>query len=168
MSRVCEIDICKTPAQIAQLCRIRPQDFDINQCGVPQVPSRANYVDLFKAYPYSIQLGASGSGTDILLDEKRSVDANADFYLYRVRPIDAEDYSLRLQWPNGHYSSNALQPVEGFMGVMLTLEPDGSLRPIRIPAGQSIGIGLQNSTGAEVNVTLIFEGISRFYVKGVY
>ncbi len=165
MSRLCETDVCQTPEQVARLCRIRPQDFEISNCGVPQIPSNARYVDLYKSYPYSIQLGAAGSATAVLLDEKKAVDSNADFYLHRVTPIDADGYYVRLQWPNGHYFSNVLQAVETLSGVMFTKNPDGSTRTIRIPAGQFIGIGLQNFDVAAVNVTLVFEGVSRFYLR---
>lgn len=164
MSSICETDVCQTPTQVAQLCRIRPQDFDISKCGVPQLPSNARYVDLYKAYPYSVTLGAAGSGTDILLDEKRTIDHNADFYLHRVTPIGGS-YYVRLQWPTGRYFSNVLQAVETLAGVMFTKNPDGSTRTIRIPASQVIGIGLQNLTNAAVNATLIFEGVSRFYLR---
>ncbi len=156
MSSLCETDVCQTPAQVANLCRIRPQDFDLSKCGVPQLPSNARYVDLYKAYPFSIQLGAAGSGTDILLDEKRTIDHNADFYLHRVTPIGSAFY-VRLQWPSGRYFSNALQAVETLAGVMFTKNSDGTTRVIRIPASQSIGIGLQNFGVAAVNATLIFE-----------
>ena len=164
MSSICETDVCQTPAQVANLCRIRPQDFDLSKCGVPQLPSNARYVDLYKAYSFSVTLGAAGSGTDILLDEKRTIDHNADFYLHRVTPIGANFY-VRLQWPSGRYFSNALQAVETFAGVMFTKNQDGSTRYIRIPASQVIGIGLQNFTNAAVNATLIFEGVSRFYLR---
>lgn len=164
MSSICETDVCKSPAQLAQLCRIRPQDFDLSKCGVPQIPTNARYVDLYKVYPYSVTLGAAGSGTDILLDEKRTIDTNADFYLHRVTPIGTGFY-VRLQWPNGRYFSNALQAVETLAGVMFTRNSDGSTRTIRIPASQVIGIGLQNFGVAAVNVTLIFEGVSRFYLR---
>lgn len=164
MSKICETDICQTPEQLAQLCRIRPQDFELSKCGVPQIPSNARYVDLYKCYPFSITLGAAGSGTDVFLDEKKAVDSNADFYLHRVTPIGSGFYT-RLQWTNGHYFSNALQAVETLAGVMFTKNSDGSTRTIRIPAGQFIGIGLQNFGVAAVTATLIFEGVSRFYLR---
>lgn len=165
MSSICETDICQTPAQVAQLCRIRPQDFDLSKCGVPQLPTgNARYVDLYKCYPYSVVLGAAGSGTDILLDEKRTIDHNADFYLHRVTPIGT-GYYVRLQWPSGRFFSNVLQAVETLAGVMFTKNPDGTTRYIRIPASQSIGIGLQNFGMAAVNATLLFEGVSRFYIR---
>lgn len=171
MSAICEVDLCKTPAQVANLCRIRPQDFDLSKCGVPQIPTAgARYVDLYKAYPFSLQLGAAGSGTDIFLDEKRSIDHNADFYLHRVTAKNpdgtpASGYYFRLQWPSGRYFNNQLQAIETLGGVMYVKNADGSTRVIRIPATQTIGIGLQNFGMAAVNVTLIFEGVSRFYLR---
>ncbi len=164
MSSICETDVCQTPTQVAQLCRIRPQDFDISKCGVPQLPSNARYVDLIKIYPYAQTLGAAGSGTDIMLDEKRTIDHNADFYLHDVVAIGTGFY-LRLQWPSGRYFNNALQAVETFAGVMFTKNQDGTTRTVRIPASQSIGIGIQNFGNAAVNVALFFRGVSRFYLR---
>src|SRR5437899_3016849 len=115
MPNLCEVDLCKTPQSV---CRIRPQDFDLTACGVPQVPSNARFLDLYRVYPYSVVLGASGSGTDILLDEKKSVDANTDFILHKITPLganpptQASGYYVRFQWPTGRYSSQQLQDVQ--------------------------------------------------------
>ncbi len=169
-TNLCEIDVCEN-ASIESICRIRPQDFDISGCGVPQVPSNARFIDLYRTFVYSIVLGAADSGTDILLDEKRSVDSNADFLLHKISPIGAHgpdtavDYYLRFQWPAGRYSSNALQDVQTWKGNMFTRQPDGSTRYIRVPAGRFIGIGLQNKTDEEVNVVIVFEGVNRFYLR---
>lgn len=168
MGRLCEIDVCKNPLDA---CRIKPSDFDLSSCGVPQIPEEARHIDLYRTFIYSKVLGAAGSGTDILFDEKKSVDSDADFYLYKITPIGATgpytavDYFLRFQWPNGRYSSNALQDVQTWLGTMLTKNPDGSTRAIRVPAGRSIGISLQNFTDADVNVVLAFEMEKRFYLR---
>lgn len=168
MSRLCEIDICENPLQA---CRIKPADFELNGCGVPKIPESARFIDLYRVFQYTVVLGAADSGTDILFDEKKSVDSNADFLLHRITPIGATgpytaaSYFLRFQWPNGRYSSNALQDVETWLGTTLTKNPDGSTRPIRVPAGRSIGIQLQNFTDAAVNVVLEFEGVKRFYLQ---
>ncbi len=167
-SNLCEIDLCKTPQSV---CRIRPQDFNLTQCGVPQVPSNARYLDLFKVYPYSVVLGASGSGTDVLLDEKKTVDANTDFLLDQIVPIGtnpptpASGYYVRFQWPGGRYSSQKLQDVQTFLGTIATLDQDGVPQGIRIPAGNNIGIGLKNTTNAAVNVTILLIGRSRYYLR---
>ena len=167
-SNLCEVDLCKSPQSV---CRIRPQDFDLTKCGVPQVPSNARYLDLLKVYPYSVVLGAAGSGTDVLLDEKKSVDANTDFILYQILPIGTEPptpasgYLVRFQWPWGRYSSQKLQDVQTFLGTMYTLDQDGVPQGLRIPAGNNIGIGLQNTSNASVNVTLLIIGVSRYYLR---
>jgi hypothetical protein len=162
----CDTDICQTTNPLQQICRIRPKDFDLSGCGVPltPAPSAARYLDLYKAYVYSVVLGAAGSGTDILFDERKSVDSNADFYLHQITPITG-NYFGRFQWPSGRFSSQALQDIKTFRGVMMTKNPDGSTRYIRIPAGQFIGIALQNFTNQSVNVTILFEGCKRFYIK---
>jgi len=167
---LCEIDLCKQPQSI---CRIRPQDFDLTTCGVPQVPSNGRFLDLYKVYPYSVVLGAAGAadGSDVLLDEKKSVDSNTDFILDKISfigtspPTQASGYYVRFQWPSGRYSSQALQDVQTFLGTMYTLDADGLPQGIRIPAGNNIGIGLQNQGVAAVNVTILFEGRSRFYLR---
>ena len=165
---LCEIDLCKTPQSV---CRIRPQDFDLTRCGVPQVPSNARFVDLYRVYPYSVVLGAADSGTDILLDEKKSVDAVTDFILHKISfigtspPTQATGYLVRFQWPTGRYSSQTLQNVQSFLGTCYTLDENGEIQGIRIPAGNNIGIGLQNTSGSAINVTILFEGVSRFYLR---
>lgn len=167
-SNLCEVDLCQQPQTV---CRITPQNFDLTRCGTPQVPTNARFLDLYKAYPYSVVLGAAGSGTDILLDEKKAVDSNTDFILHKISfigtdpPTQASGYYVRFQWPSGRYSSQQLQDVQTFLGTMLTLDPNGNPQGIRIPAGNLIGIGLQNKGNASVNVTIIFEGVSRFYLK---
>lgn len=152
---LCETDICQRPTDI---CRVRPVDFELSGCGVPQAPQNARYVDLYRVHAYSVVLGALDSGTDILLDEKKTVDANADFILHRISCIGS-DYFVRFQWPNGRYSSNRLQSVESFLG---TITPN----LIRVPAGDWIGIALQNFTEEAVNAVILFEGVNRFYLKG--
>ncbi len=168
MPNLCEIDLCKVPQSV---CRIKPQDFDLTTCGVPQVPTNARFLDLYKVYPYSIVLAAAGSVGDILLDEKKSVDANTDFILHKISfigtspPTQASGYYVRFQWPSGRYSSQNLQDVQTFLGTMYTLDENGNPIAIRIPAGNNIGIGLQNQGNAAVNVTILFEGVSRYYLR---
>lgn len=167
-SNLCEIDLCKTPQSV---CRIRPQDFDLTRCGVPQVPSNARFLDLYKVYAYSVVLGAAGSGTDVLLDEKKAVDSNTDFILNKISfigehpPTQASGYYVRFQWPSGRYSSQQLQDVQTFLGTCYTLDEEGKPVGIRIPSGNLIGIGLQNQSNAAVNVTILFEGVSRYYLR---
>ncbi len=116
-------------------------------------------------------LGAADSGTDILLDEKKSVDSNTDFILDKISfigedpPTQASGYYVRFQWPIGRYSSQQLQDVQTFLGTMYTLDQDGLPQGIRIPSGNLIGIGLQNQQNVSVNVTILFEGRSRYYLR---
>lgn len=148
---------------------MRPQDLDVNGCGIPQGPANARYVDLYKVYSYANVLAAAGSDGSILLDEKKQVDCNADFLLHKITAIDvngdyATGYFARFQWFNGRYSSQALQDIQTFFGVCYTQDSDRNTQCIRYPAGSYIGIGLQNQSVAAVNVMLFFEGVSRFYL----
>jgi hypothetical protein len=163
-----EIDVCGNIQ--ARLLLLNPQDFDLSNCGVPQVPSNARYVDLFRIYAYSVVLGAAGSGTDILLDEKKVIDCNCDFYLHKITPLGpnapapATGYYARFQWPNGRYSSQVLQDVQTINGVCYTKNCNDETMGIRFPAGRDIGIALQNKQDVTQNVTILFEGMSRFYL----
>jgi hypothetical protein len=163
-----EVDVCGNLQ--SKLLLLNPQDFNLSNCGVPQVPSNARFVDLFTIYTYANVLGAAGSGTDILLDEKKTVDCRADFILHKITPLGpdaptaATGYYLRIQWPNGRYSSQVLQDVETMEGVCYTKNCHDETVGIRIPAGRDIGIALQNKQNAAQNVTLLFEGVSRFYL----
>ncbi len=165
-----ELDICQRPSLVRA---IRPQDLDVDGCGIPQEPLNARYVDLYKVYSYANLLGAAGSGTDVLPDEKKQVDCNADFLLHKITAIDvngdyATGYFARFQWFNGRYSSQALQDIQTFHGVCYTQNSRRGTECIRYPAGSFIGIGLQNFLDEAVNVMLFFEGVSRFYLcKGV-
>lgn len=166
---LCQVDICQTPVP-RQLCRIRPQDFLLSNCGVPTPPSTARYIELYRVFIYSVLLGAAGSGTDILFDEKKSVDSNADFWLHKITPVTADgsqpvDYFMRVQWPSGRYTSNVLQDVQTVLGVMYTKDSNGQTQPVRIPAGRSLGIQLQNFTNAAVPVSIAFEGVNRFFIQ---
>jgi hypothetical protein len=143
---------------------LNPQDFDMTACGVPIPPKNQPYVDLYKAYAYSNVLGVAGSGTDILLDEKKTVDCDSDFFMWKITLLTTA-YLVRFQWPNGRFSSQVMQDARTFFGTVVTKDCDGSIRPIRIPAGRDIGIGIQNLSGiATANVTMLFEGVSRFYL----
>lgn len=165
-----EFDVCRelTPRPLV----ISPKDFDLDNCGVPEHPEHARYVDLYTVYAYSNVLAVAGdaAGGDILLDEKKVIDCKADFYLHKITTLGATypspttGYYVRFQWPNGRYSSQVLQDAQTFLGVCYTKNPDGQTVGIRIPAGRFIGIGLQNLTAAIQNVTILFEGVSRFYL----
>jgi hypothetical protein len=163
-----EIDVCGNLK--SSFLELSPIDFNLNDCGVPQVPSNARYVDLFTCYTYSVTLGAAGSGTDILLDEKKTVDCRCDFILHKITPLGpnapepASGYYLRIQWPNGRYSSQIIQDVETIGGVVYTKDCYDRTQGIRIPAGRDIGIALQNLQNVSQNVTIVFEGCSRFYL----
>ncbi len=164
--KIPELDLCARPQDIRA---IHPRDLDVSGCGVPQEPENARYVDLYKVYSYANVLGAAGSGTDILLDEKKQVDCNADFLLHKITAIDvngnyATGYFARFQWFNGRYSSQALQDIQTFFGVCYTQDEGRNTQAIRYPAGSYIGIGLQNLGNASINVMLFFEGVSRFYL----
>jgi hypothetical protein len=143
---------------------LNPGDFDMSACGVPIPPKNQPYVDLYTAYAYSNVLTIAGTAGAILLDEKKTVECDSDFFLYKITPLTTA-YLLRFQWPNGRFSSQTMQDARTFLGTTLTKDCDGKTRPIRIPAGRDIGIGIQNvNTGATANVTIIFEGLSRFYL----
>ncbi len=171
MRNLCEIDLCQQPQNV---CLIKPKDFDLLRCGVPEVPQNARHLDLYRVYVYSTVLGAAGAadGSDIKLDEKKSVDALTDFYLHKISfigtdpPEQASGYYVRFQWPGGRYSSNKLQDVQTFLGSMWTKNERDESVGIRIPGGDMIGIGLQNFAEESVNVTILFEGVSRFYLRG--
>lgn len=163
-----EIDLCQQIASRPLL--LNPQDFDLDNCGIPQVPSNAKFVDLYRVYAYSNVLGAAGSGTDVLLDEKKTIDCQADFYLHKITPLGpnaplpATGYYCRFQWPNGRYSSQVLQDVQTVNGVCYTKDSEGKTKAIRIPAGRDINIALQNVQNVSQSVTILFEGVSRFYL----
>lgn len=166
--RIPEVDLCVRPRDLQA---VRPQDFDIIGCGNTVPPPNTRYIDLYKVYTYSNVLAAAGAagGGDILLDEKKQVDCNSDFFLHQIIARDANGdpatgYLARFQWFNGRYSSNALQDIETFNGVCYTQDQGRNTMPIRYPGGQFIGISLQNLAVASVNVMLFFEGVSRFYL----
>lgn len=159
MNSLCEIDVCRQPSNI---CRIRPQDFDLSACGVPQTPSNARFLDLYKTFLYSNVLHAADLP---LLDEKKSVDDHSDFFLFNIRPViqsNATDYKVRFQWPSGRYSSNQLQDVRTWLGA---LTPN----PIRIPAGRWIGIeldyGQATNDNHDKNVVIALECVRRIYLR---
>lgn len=163
-----EVDVCGNIQ--ARVILLNPQDFNLSNCGVPEVPSNARYVDLFTLYAYSNVLGAAGSGTDILLDEKKVITCDCDFYLHKITalgpnaPDPATGYYCRFQWPSGRYSSQVLQDVETMNGVCYTKDSNDKTVGIRFPAGRDIGIALQNKQNVSQNVTILFEGVSRFYL----
>jgi hypothetical protein len=167
--RIPEVDLCVRPRDLQA---VRPQDFDIIGCGESVPPPNTRSIDLYKVYPYSNVLAAAGAagGGDILLDEKKQVDCNSDFFLHKITALDANGlpatgYLVRFQWYNGRYSSNALQLVDTFNGVCYTQDQQRETCPIRYPGGQFIGISLQNlNPFASINVMLFFEGVSRFYL----
>lgn len=157
MSAICEIDVCEQPTSV---CRIRPQDFDLSSCGVPQVPSNAKFIDLHAAFLYTATINAADPP---LLDEKKHVNANADFYLFNIRPVTQAgslDYFVRFQWPNGRYSSPVRQDVR-------TWGPAITPNIIRVPAGRWIGIEIDYGTsGADPkNIVIAFEGVERLYLR---
>lgn len=164
-----EVDLCVRPNDLRA---IRPQDFDLVGCGVPEVPVNTRYIDLYKVYAYSVLLKEVGDpdGGDILPDEKKQVDCNADFILHKITPVRVDSsavpagYYCRFQWANGRFSSNALQEVRTFNGVCYTQDAQRRTQAIRYPAGSFIGISLQNFLEEDIPVTILFEGVSRFYL----
>lgn len=163
------VDLCVRPNDLRA---IRPQDYDLVGCGVPEIPVNTRYVDLYKVYVYSVLLKAVNDpdGRDILPDEKKQVDCEADFILHKITPLRVQSaavpagYFCRFQWANGRFSSNALQEVRTFNGVCYTQDPDRNIVAMRYPAGSFIGISLQNFVAEDIPVTICFEGVSRYYL----
>jgi hypothetical protein len=163
-----EVDLCKRPNDLRA---VRPQDYDLTGCGVPDIPSSTRYVDLYKVYVYSVLLAAVDDvdGGDILPDEKKQVDCDCDFLLHKITPLSpngalANAYYARFQWANGRFSSNQLQNIQTFNGVCYTQDGNRNTIPMRYPAGSFIGISLQNFFAEAIPVTILFEGVSRFYL----
>lgn len=166
--RIPELDLCVRPQDLRA---VRPMDLDVDGCGIPQEPLNARYVDLYKVYIYANVLAAAGDpdGGDILLDEKKQVDCNADFFLHKITALAADgtkatNYFARFQWFNGRYSSNTLQDIQTFRGTCYSQDSNRNTCQQRYPAGQSIKISLQNFEAEPVQVMLYFEGVSRFYL----
>ena len=150
--------------------RLRLADFNLSQCGVPQLPEGARYVDIIKTLVYNSSLGQAGSGSDILPDERQGTHSDTIFILRAIQITSSTTVNpiyVRFQWPNGRYLQNV--PVEINVAYPSTGQFRKVLRSgVLIRPGEQIRISLQNFAAASgtVPIVILFEGFLRFYLKG--
>lgn len=142
--------------------RLRLIDFNLSQCGVPQLPDGARYVEIPKTLVYNNQLAVSA----FLPDERQGTQSDTVFILKAIQmlpPPTAAVY-VRFQWPNGRFLQNV--PVEVLVGIGFSEYRKALRRGVLIRPGEQIRISLQNfSAVTVVPIVILFEGFLRYYLK---
>lgn len=107
---------------------------------------------------YEVTLDA----TQMLRDQQVAIDTDADF-CWRAFQVVANEgtFSIRFSDSQGYYLSNGmLLSATFFQGTVQILWP--IFPEIIIPAGGRIGIDIQDLSGAENTVQLVFRGVKRY------
>lgn len=138
-------------------------DMVLDQCAVPRPPVAAQKT---LSLPYCYKFTLVVPAGDTITDAKRTIDRANEFWL-RAISTDAVDGSpegnvlVRFIRPGGRFTSNARIRLGLYMGT-------GSTRKLIMPQerflpGSKITIELENPGGADVAITLLFEGAERYY-----
>lgn len=139
---------------------IRPSDFDLSACGLPVPPDDRPYIDLAKSLIYSRRVSSGAAG--LLLDEKKQVDQDADFYLAGIQGTQLSNLYIRFRYATGRYSANIREHSTDAFSLWdqrRAIDP-----PQRFPAGSWIGIEIDYRTGAAVDLVISFDGFKRVYL----
>lgn len=117
--------------------------------------------DISFDYPFDIVI-ASGVN---LTNEGIRTDTDSDFLLYglSINVFTSNLFTLQFKDSNGNYFSSKPVLAQNYMG-------QGSASyifpgwPRIFPPGSSLGIGINNLSGAENTIQLLFRGEKRFVV----
>jgi hypothetical protein len=140
--------------------------------------SGADWIDIPAWLMFSVSVPYANGG--LLANQKQSVGSaqGADFYLRRIQQLgfyaDTPQVFARIKLPTGRYlqggNSSGNTTAVNTAGV-LTPGPLGLVKPeVRCPAGSNFTIDLLNvtptySSGVDVVISLIFEGVYRFRLE---
>ncbi len=126
--------------------------------GIGQADVPANYRDVSFDYVYDITLTASQ-----LLTDQQAIEQDADFVwratvinnatslLAAVRFSDSDDYFLS-------NSRVAFQNIQGDPS-----SPSPRFPEIVLPSGGKIGIEIEDLSGAQNTIQILFRGVKRYY-----
>lgn len=107
---------------------------------------------------YEVTLTAN----QMLRDQQLAVDTDADFAWRAVQVVaNSGTFAVRFSDSQGYYLSNGmLLSATFFQGALAILFP--IFPEVMIPAGGRIGIDIQDLSGAENTVQLLFRGVKRY------
>ena len=139
--------------------RLRLADLHLSDCGKPQLPDGARFVDIYKVLVYNNQIAASTT----LPDERQGTHSDTIFFVCSIQALPAASNTLRIQWPDGNYLSNAPERINAAMGMGYYRKVLRNHVPI--PPGKQIRMSIVNSQLSTAQVIIIFEGYLRYYLK---
>lgn len=98
----------------------------------------------------------------MLRDQQMAVDTDADFCWRAFQVVsNTGSFSIRFSDSQGYYLSNGmLLSATFFVGDLAVLYP--VFPEVVIPAGGRVGIDIQDLSGAENTVQLLFRGVKRY------
>lgn len=121
-------------------------------------PGPQFYEEEFK-YPFSINLTAN----QVADNQTKTLDGDADFVWLGISSKQTGVYKVRFKAPNGRFLStakmfNSNACGDGQFPIELT-------RPILCPAGSSLNIDIEDASGSNNAIEIVFIGYKRFQTR---
>jgi len=117
--------------------------------------------DISHDYPFDIVMAIGAN----LTNEGIRTDTDSDFLLYglSINVFTSDLFTLQFKDSNGNYFSSKPVMAQNYMGQGSASYIFPGL-PRIFPPGSSLGIGINNLSGAENTIQLLFRGEKRFVI----
>lgn len=136
----------------------------LDACGIPRPPEGVSYVDLPYTYVWTKVIAASPTIQPNLL---QPIDQRAGFFLRAVSYVpvsDDADLLIRFGTQGGLYFSALRERVGLILGTASRRKL--IMRQRYFAPGSKIIIETENNTGSEQSLTMFFEGVERYFLRG--
>lgn len=107
-------------------------------------------------YAYQVTLTAN----QYLPDQALAINSDAEFLLMALCGTQTGPYAIRLRDAEGFLMSSALLRNANVIGTRENPRP--MLPELRVPPGGKLGIDIQNLTGADNVIEIVFIGVKQF------
>lgn len=133
----------------------------LSKCGRPVPPAGLAFVDIPHSFLYQVTTPANSQVTG-----NRFIDGDTIFLVRSIPFLQDSATSVRIQWPDGKFFSNALEPARlnaWFGSFRRPLTRDS----VVCPPGSNIRVSTDTAIGGAVsNVSVLFEGVYRYGLEG--
>lgn len=120
------------------------------------------FVDVDFTYVYDVVLTAN----QVLYDQVTPIRNDADFeWRAMVSAVNTSTFKVRFSDSQGYYLSNGFINNANFLDNGARL-PWTVFPGVLLPAGGKIGIDIQDTSGAENTIQLLFRGVNRYRIGG--